>query len=297
MPNVPVISSNINEVNISVNITISDSGCGINIANSRYIFTQNTSLYGINDSIWNSANKFSSQTQTYNTSVQTSGNYYIQVLSVDNLNNKVVNLSSPIIVTDGLVGKFTFDNSSVQNLVNNKEYTGTGISYEDGVSGKALKISNNGQINIPIADLNISYDTQHVTISLWFKWNGENCMPVSFWLYDLWLTDDGNIGFNTAAGDLYGTRTPIVKGNFYNIIAIFSRGDVTKCVLYVNGNKLSLSQGGTPQTWATYFYDYFNISGWQNGDGYRCNGSVYDQMKIYNRALTDTEISQIANKY
>ena len=296
-PNNANITSNINETNISGNIYISDSQSGININKSRYILTQNSSIYSVNDNVWNTASTFSSQNQAYNLSVQTSGTYYVQVLSADNANNEIVNISSAIVITNGLVGNFTFNNNTIQNSVNGKIYTGTGTSFESGISGSALKIDNGGQVNIPLKDLGIDDDnTQQVTVSFWFKWNGEdNIIPLGFNnYYNMWIVSN-YFGFNTAQGDLYGINNPLIKGSFINITLIFNKGDYTKNSMYINGIKQNLSQKIAAQGYLSeYFKNDLCISGREDSTIYRYNGSAIDELKIYNRALTDTEISKIS---
>ena len=100
---------------VSFNTSIQDNESGINISNSKYIISTTSTLYGLNDSVWNSANTFTSSSQSIDAIVANSGNYYVQVLSVDNAGNKIVTVSNGVDVwadankpnTTGLPGSTT----------------------------------------------------------------------------------------------------------------------------------------------------------------------------------------------
>ncbi len=82
---------------INGTITIVDSGSGINVSQSKYLVTTQSTIYGVSDVAWNSATVMGVTSKTIS-ETKADGTYYVQVLSTDNAGNKVVNISSAIIV-------------------------------------------------------------------------------------------------------------------------------------------------------------------------------------------------------
>ncbi len=80
---------------INGTITIADSGSGINVSQSKYIVTTQSTLYSTNDIAWNSAIVMGTASKTISETVSV-GFYYIQVLSVDSVGNKLVNSSGKL---------------------------------------------------------------------------------------------------------------------------------------------------------------------------------------------------------
>lgn len=224
---------------------------------------------------------------------------------IDNINTNGINYvwvkdqagnvsNSSIYINNGLVGKFSFDNS-ILNEVKNKSYTGTGTSFVQGKIGNGLKIVG-GQVSIPLTDLDIGSNTNAVAVSFWFKWNGEYAvMPIGFYGYDAWITD-GCFGYNTGVGDVYGINNPFSAGVFTHVALTFNKGNYGLNSIYINGVKQTLTQKvATQNTSNATFLQALNISGWLGDTGYKLNGSVVDEIRIFNRALTDAEVVQLMN--
>jgi|GEM_PF-5053101 len=198
---------------------------------------------------------------------------------------------------EGQVGGFSFEDNKVVNTISGKEYTPNGsVAYVEGHNGKGLQV-NEGQVSIPLSDLGFDKNTQTVSVSFWFKWSGTNdSMPVGFNFYDAWIYN-GFFGYNTAQSDIYGINNPYIKGEFVHTVLIFNKGDYNLNSMYINGVKQTLSQKLTAQLKSlTIFENNLNINGWSGNVGHRCNGDVIDDLKVFNRALTDDEVAIISSK-
>jgi hypothetical protein len=67
-----------------------------------------------------------------------------------------------------------------------------------------------------------------VTVEFWMYWDGGgNEMPFSFGGENLWLAD-GDIGFNTANGDLWGTSSVGLANRWVHVVAVFANGNATQ---------------------------------------------------------------------
>ncbi len=198
---------------------------------------------------------------------------------------------------EGQVGEFSFEDGKLINITNGKEYNPNGdMAFVEGHNGKGLQV-NGGIVSIPLSDLGIDATTQTVSVSFWFKGNETNdFMPVGFNAYDAWEYE-GFFGFNTAQGDIYGINNPYVKGEFVHTVLIFNKGDYTLNSMYIKGVKQTLSQKLTSQEKSlTVFEKNLNIGGWSLEEGHRCNGTVIDDLKVFNRALTDDEVTQLSSE-
>ena len=90
---------------INGTITIADSGSGINVSQSKYIVATQSTAYTTTDVVWNSATVMGTTSKSIS-ETKADGTYYVQVLSVDNAGNKLVNVSSGITVLNlPIVGK------------------------------------------------------------------------------------------------------------------------------------------------------------------------------------------------
>ena len=93
------ISTSLSGAVISANVTLQDNESGIDLTKSKYIVSTQSTVYDVNNSIWNSANTISSNSQTISYTATTSGNYYVQTLSVDKAGNMRSNISNVIAVS------------------------------------------------------------------------------------------------------------------------------------------------------------------------------------------------------
>ncbi len=200
-------------------------------------------------------------------------------------------------ILQGQVGEFSFDDSKVINTINGKEYIPNGnVTYVEGHNRIGIQV-NGGQVSIPLSDLGIDENTQTVSVSYWFKWSGASeFMPIGFDSYDAWGYN-GFFGFNTNQSDIYGIDNPYVKGQFVHTVLIFNKSNYTLNSMYINGAKQTLSQKQkSPLVSLIVFDKNLNISGFSIDENHRCNGEVFDNLKVFNRALTDDEVIQLSSE-
>jgi hypothetical protein len=213
---------------------------------------------------------------------------------------------SPIIVTDGL--------SLYTDAVNTRSYIGSGTTVNGLVSGIGLTLVNGVGFgttgtNYFIFDGtndNITFSTPNpgtiLSIELWAKiklFNGG--MIFGFNLYDVW-TADGRIGFNTSQGDQYGISSTQVTNlgllNQWKHYVFEMRSDVsyTNNKIYINSQNQSLSQVAGSEGSSNRNFNNGNgrISSWLNDNNYNLPMDL-GQFRVYNRALTATEIVQNYN--
>jgi hypothetical protein len=124
-------------------------------------------------------------------------------------------------------------------------------------------------------------------------------MFFGFYTYDV-FTGNGGLGFNTAAGDLYGltsTQTSGFINNWKHYVFVMKSGSVTSNKIYVNGVQQSLSQVfGTPSNAdATFNGGIGRIGSWAINTNY-LQSMYLTKFKIYNRELTQAEITAKFNK-
>lgn len=141
------------------------------------------------------------------------------------------------------------------------------------------------------------------TIEMWLNATSLGGMFMGWGRYDIY-TAGGNLGYNTASSNVYGISSATVSslglvGNWRHYV-FEMRSDVsfTNNKIYINGQEQVLSAvlpGSGEQVSARNFNNGFGrISGWRNDNGYRLamNLAVF---KVYNRALTPTEIRENFN--
>ncbi len=213
---------------------------------------------------------------------------------------------SPIIVTEGL--------SVYLDSANTRSYVGSGITVNGLVSGIGLTLVNGVGFgttgtNYFILDGtndNIPFNVPNVgttlSIEMWARIKSfSNGMPFGFNLYDVWA-NSGRLGFNTAASDIYGLTSTQVTDlgllNQWKHYVFEMRTDVSYSnnKIYINGQNQSLSQvTGTENTGNRSFNSgNGRISSWLYSDFFFISMDLA-QFRIYNRALTATEIVQNYN--
>ena len=139
------------------------------------------------------------------------------------------------------------------------------------------------------------------TVEMWTKCISLNGKMFFGWLYyDVWTQGD-TVGYNTGASDIYGISAAQVSslgivGNWRHLV-FEMRSDVsyTNNKIYVNGVNQSLSQQYSSENAGTRNFNSGNgtICGWLGG-GYYMNQQV-SSFRVYNRALTQAEITQNYN--
>lgn len=187
---------------------------------------------------------------------------------------------------------------------NNRHGQGLGSPVPSPISGVPARPGNpgtcgygsftGGALNLPVA-ANTTAGAK-TSVSFWMYWNGTNSvMPIGWQRHDIWLTG-GNIGFNTGAGDLYGTSSVGLANRWVHVVAEFTNGSVTTNKLYIDGVEQALTQKqGTPNLGNAVVNANLRVSGWQNDAGYRLQTAM-DEVKVYSGALTALEVTALFNE-
>jgi hypothetical protein len=139
---------------------------------------------------------------------------------------------------------------------------------------------------------------------MWVKTNSLNspsgAMYFGFNLYDVW-TSNGNIGFNTSAGDQFGIPSSRVnylgiEGNWRHLVFVMNAGSKTNNKIYVNGESQTMIQiqNSFNNANATFNSGMGRISGWRFNTDWRINMNL-SSFKVYNRELTQQEINNNFN--
>ena len=148
-------------------------------------------------------------------------------------------------------------------------------------------------INSPVVGLST------VTVEMWAKISGGG-IPVSFNLYSVWYTT--GFGFNTAAGDVYGISAATVASlgllNNWKHYVFEMRSDVsyTNNKIYINSSLQSLSQISGTENATNRIFNSPLIIGNRSGGSYGTPMSC-PIVRVYNRALTQDEITQSYNSF
>jgi hypothetical protein len=197
---------------------------------------------------------------------------------------------------------------------NTASYPGTGNIWYDlsgsntnGLltNGPAFSSSNDGSIIFDgvddFCDISTSQMTSNlITITGFIKWvAGTGRMFFGFSTYDVW-TQNGTLGYNIGASDVYGISSATVTslgliGNWahYTFVMTKTGSIITNNKLYINGNLQTLSQqlgttGNSPG-----FSSNLRLCSWNSGGFY--GNLQYGNLQVYNRALSQTEITQNFN--
>lgn len=180
----------------------------------------------------------------------------------------------------------------------NVTLTNTGYSSANGGS-----ITFNGTSSYAYFNANIG-STSVVTVEMWVKTNAQTGgMYFGFSTYDAW-TYNGNLGFNTSAGDQYGFPSTLVDylglvGNWRHLVFVMYVGSKTNNKIYVNGESQTMSQLVATFTGSSALFNSGSgkISGWSypgQALSFLMNMNVAS-FKIYNRELTSQEITNNFN--
>ena len=301
-PTVSSISPTDNQSSVSVSDNISLIFSEIMDNSSITTNTDNTSCYG---SFQVSSDNFSScvqmssspsisdsaKTFTFDPSDNLSyDNKYNIKLTTDTKDENGVSLESPYETSfntfdNSLVAYYPFNGNAKDLTSNGRDFTVYGdttlTNGKDNSSYSAYSFDGNGDYletaNIP------SFD--NYTISLWAK-------PASSGTYEA-MFSSYNVSGNGFQIDLDGSNFHIRKSNGGNIVLstallevwtfIAFTYDGTNSIGYINDNITVSDPGGTTE------FNLFRIGRNRNGNTY-FTGAI-DELRIYNRALTASEIS------
>lgn len=214
---------------------------------------------------------------------------------------------SPSIVTNGLV--------LCLDAANIKSYPGSGTTWSDLTpnkndvtltNGPTFNSANKGSI---VFDGNNDYANFYApnldtiaTVEVWVKLgaNYTNQIMFGWYAYDVYCLS-GKLGYNTGNSDLLGissatvTNLGLVDNWKHYVFEMRTDVSYSNNKIYINGQLMTLDQAGTEAA-ANRTFNSGNgkIAGWRVGIGYSMpmDCSVF---KVYNRALSATEIKQNYN--
>ena len=215
----------------------------------------------------------------------------------------------PIETTDLLAISF--------DVGNTRSYSGSGTTVNGLISGIGFTLVNGvgfgttgtRYFTFDGVDDNIPFNIPNVgttiTIEMWAKIKSFNIissfgMPFGFLPYNV-ITYIG-LGYNTANSDQYGLNTTQVTNlgllNQWKHYVFEMRSDVsyTNNKIYINGQSQTLSQVASTELTNNRHFNSGNgrISSWLNGNDFHQAMDIA-QFRIYNRALTASEIVQNYN--
>jgi len=201
----------------------------------------------------------------------------------------------------GLVGHWKFNEKSGITANDSSRYrntgTLTGASHLPIWSDKGIKFD--GVDDYVDAGNNASFtNLNQITISAWINpkslHNGSNSKMFigkfqadsDFYIGSTYLADTININFNTNNGNFnYNSNTPLLMNTWYLISVVY------------NGSTISIYRNGiidiTPQPMTGIVNALYKLYIGKITDGnlYNWDGSI-DEVRIYNRALSASEIKQ-----
>jgi len=208
----------------------------------------------------------------------------------------------PIETTDLLAISF--------DVGNTRSYSGSGITVNGLVSGIGFTLVNGVGFGTTATryfifdgvDDNIPFSIPDVgttiSVEMWARIKSfSNGMPFGFNLYDVWA-NSGRFGFNTAVSDIYGLTSTQVTNlgllNQWKHYVFEMRSDVsyTNNKIYINAENQSLSQVAGSEASSNRNFNSGNgrINSWLFSGFFLAMD--LSQFKIYNRALSATEIFQ-----
>ncbi|MBL4712650.1 MAG: tandem-95 repeat protein, partial [Gammaproteobacteria bacterium] len=226
------------------------------------------------------------------------GNIYTENFTID-VNDLVENLAPDAVddiadvftpETATLTAEFNFDNGIPAASV------GTVVAENDGQVGSAADFSA-AKVEATGLDLNGAAGAQ-TTVSMWIQANpsGGWEMLAASDRYDMVMLN-GDIGFNTARGDLFGSdASELADGEWHHVVGVFTNGDISQNSIYIDGVEQVMSQiQGTPNN-SVANIDSSNGSmyfgSWGANNNYRFSGSM-DEVKVYDGALTGNDVNEL----
>jgi len=199
------------------------------------------------------------------------------------------------------------DGNALDIVNGNDGTTNGGVAYEPGEIGMAFSLDGSSTyISVPASSsLDIGGTGTGITIEGWvspgsitmeytapiIEWDSGTAIGVQFWTSDTLFANliDTN-GYNNIIASDSGV---VAEGVLQHVAVTYDEASGT-AVLYCNGVAVETENLGSfvPQT--TYPLNIGRRTGAVIGDGYNFDGLI-DELSIYNRALSATEIQTIYN--
>jgi hypothetical protein len=220
---------------------------------------------------------------------------------------------------NGSVSITCFSNSGLVlhlDAGNAASYSGSGTTWNDlSGNGSTVTLTNtsfdpvnggsivfNGTSSYANFRANIG-STNVITVEMWVKTSSLTNpigMFFGFGFYNVW-TNGGNIGYNTAAGDLYGMNTTQVDnvgviGIWKHFVFVLHSGSKNNNKIYVNGEAQTMSQifNSFNSVNANFNMGEGRISSWRNDFNWLMDMNVAN-FKVYSRELSQQEITNNFN--
>ncbi len=206
----------------------------------------------------------------------------------------------------GLVGYWKLDEGSGTIAVDSSGFghNGTLVNapiWTTGKIGGGLQMDNLSGYSYATAS-GVGVDTAAGgvnTVAFWMKWDGaDNRQPFAWdWTannnyYGLYFKD-GSFGFNDGNANIQGISSAGLANQWVHVAAVFPNGSVTgaNAKLYINGAAQTVTQRlGYPQLASRSATPKVVM-----GSGYvQFTGSVLDEVRIYSRELTASEVAALA---
>ena len=304
---------------ITAIITQSDNQSGVNIGSCRWVYNTTAENIGTNPSSYTGIFTSTIQDLTLNSTAE--GTYYLHVLSVDNAGNTVEIIKGPVTVEmkiprDGLVAEYLFEENTKDTSGNGYDLSASNSTYIDGINGKAICTNASSYI---YRNSNPLGSNKAFTISFYAKTNGttsENAIFILLrnktWNFDTWnankaiLLDrlaDSNytkLGFKIHNGSEQAVNGGVeigewIENTWYHFACSWDGNKGSNIKLYLN-NKIIKNVTASYSFSDNWMSDYM-LEVMSNGPvggsyTYRTKGAM-DQLRIYNRVLTDEEISSL----
>ena len=210
-------------------------------------------------------------------------------------NNFVTNSLNAWWKMDETGGSTAFDSSG-----NARNATLTGTSFVTGYLSNALQLAGSASSYGSYS----ATDSNQVTLAAWVKATGNGGGSYPFivgspsyrFIFRFTGTDSSSVGFATwdqVNGDYDSGAGTITQNTWYHVAVSYDRNNLsTPPVFYINGNKMTTSVLATPSGTAPLFTGTGYIG--NRYDGARGWSGQIDDLRIYNRILSNAEIQVLA---
>ncbi len=195
-------------------------------------------------------------------------------------------------LSDGLVAYYPFNGNANDESGNGHNGTESGgVTYGDGVIGKAANFDGKDD-HIRVSNLNLEFTD--FTVSFWIfpllLWDWADPIGTDIWdQFQFHSTHDGSVYVGVSGDD--GNRfTPdeipsnTVVVNQWQIFTFILENRIGK--FYKNGKLIATKRQGVPKKWTAF------LLGSDTNPWNLIRGSI-DDLRIYNRALSASEIQQL----
>jgi cytoskeletal protein CcmA (bactofilin family) len=142
--------------------------------------------------------------------------------------------------------------------------------------------------NLPVSTANGA----KTSVSFWMFWDGANVVkiPIGWNRYDLVV--DGTLAFDTWNADRFGVSSNGLANRWVHIVAVFTNGNVSQNELYIDGVKQTLSQMyASPNNANAVVQSTLKVGGVTFDNNYGFNGGRIDEVKVYNGAVTQAQVT------